>query len=117
MGKLSDLMMGEVLTTKYSGPSSPLVNVKINNTLIRNTLIDLVVSINVMTRKTMQALGLTSLRETPTLLQLADKSTIKQEGILEDLVISVDSWEYPTEFIVLQPKTFFGGYNLILGRP
>jgi hypothetical protein len=68
-----------------------------------------------MTRETMQALGLTGLRETPTILQLADRSTIKPEGILEDVVISVDSWEYLTDFMVLQPKTSLGGYPLILG--
>jgi hypothetical protein len=42
MGKLSYLMMGGVLTAKYSDPGSPVVNVKINNTLIRNTLMTLV---------------------------------------------------------------------------
>jgi hypothetical protein len=41
-----------------------------------------------MTCETMQALGLTGLRETPTILQLTDRSTIKPEGILEDVVIS-----------------------------
>jgi hypothetical protein len=65
----------------------------------------------------MQALGLTGLKETPNVLQLADKSTIKPEGILEDVVIFMDSWEYPTYFMVLQPKTSLGGYPLILGRP
>jgi hypothetical protein len=82
-----------------------------------NTLIDLGVAINVMTHETMETLGLTGLRETPTVLQLVDRSTIKPEGILEDVVISIDSWEYPTEFMILQPKTSLGGYPLILGRP
>jgi hypothetical protein len=49
MGKLSDLMMGGVLAAKYSDPGSLVVNVKINNTLIHNTLIDLGATINVMT--------------------------------------------------------------------
>jgi hypothetical protein len=115
MGKLSDLMMGGVLTAKYSDPGSPVINVQINNTLISNTLIDLGATINIMTHETMQALGLTGLRGTPTVLQLTDRSTIKPEGILEDVVISVDSWEYPTDFMVLQPKTSLGGYPLILG--
>jgi predicted aspartyl protease len=66
-----DLMMGGVLAAKYSDPGSPVVNVQINNTLISNTLIDLGASINVMTHETMQALGLTGLRETPTILQLS----------------------------------------------
>jgi hypothetical protein len=56
MGKQSNLMMGGVLAAKYSNPGSPVVNVQINNTLISNTLVDLGVSINVMTHKTMQAL-------------------------------------------------------------
>jgi hypothetical protein len=46
MGKLLDLIMGRVLTDKYFDPGSPVVNVKINNKLIRNTLIDLGVPIN-----------------------------------------------------------------------
>jgi hypothetical protein len=54
-------------------------------------------------------------QETPTILQLTDRSTIKLEGILEDVVISMDSWEYPADFMVLQPKTSLGRYLLILG--
>jgi hypothetical protein len=109
------LMMGGVLATKYFDPGSPVVNVKINNTLISNSLIDLGVAINIMTHETMKALGLTGLGGTPTVVQLADRSTIKLEGILEYVVISVDSWEYPTDFMVLQPKTSLGGYPLIFG--
>jgi hypothetical protein len=77
MGKMYDLMMGGVLVAKYSDMGNPLVNVQINNTLISNTLIDLAFSTNVMKHDTMQYLGLTSLRETQTLLHLADISTIK----------------------------------------
>jgi len=31
-------------------------------------------------------------------------------------MVSFDSWEYPTNFLVLQPKIKFNGYPLILGR-
>jgi len=64
----------------------------------------------------MQALGIAGLSQTPIVLQLPDRSTIKLEGILKDAVISIDSWEYPTDFMVLQPKTSLGGYPLIMGR-
>ena len=67
--------------------------------------------------ETIIKLGLTNLRPTPTILELADRSTIRPEGILDDLVISVDSWEYPADFLVLQPKSQLGGHPLILGRP
>jgi len=46
---------------------------------------------------------------TSIVLELVDHSTIKPEGVIDDLVISVDSWEYPADFVVLQPKTCLGG--------
>ena len=52
-----------------------------------------------------------------TMLQLADRSTVTPEGIMEDVMASIDSWEYPTDFLVLQPKEKLTGYPLILGRP
>jgi len=57
MRKLSDLLTGGVLTTKYSDPGSLVVNVQIKNTLISNTFIDLGAIINNMKYDTMQALG------------------------------------------------------------
>eukprot|EP00253_Pinus_taeda_P010407 PITA_10407 len=57
------------------------------------------------------------IRETPTILELADRSTIKPEGVIEDLVISVESWNYRADFVMLQTKTKLGGHPLILGRP
>ena len=70
-----------------------------------------------MTIETIRKFGLTNLRPTPTVLEPTDRSTIKLEGILDDLVISVNSWEYPASFFVLQPKSQLGGHPLILGRP
>jgi hypothetical protein len=118
IGKLVDLMLGRIIVPKYLDPGSPLVNVHINNILIQNTLIDLGAAINVMTKDTMLRLNLQgSLRNTSTMLQLADRSTVNPEGMLEDIMISIDSWEYPTDFLVLQTKSKFNGYPLILGRP
>ena len=70
-----------------------------------------------MTIKTVRKLGITNLTPTPTILEIVDRSTIKPEGILDDLIVSVDSWEYRAEFLVLQPKLQLGGNPLILGRP
>jgi hypothetical protein len=71
-----------------------------------------------MTLETSQLLQLKNeIRDTPIVLELADRSTIKPEGVIEDLIISVESWNYPNDFVVLQPKTKLGGDPLILGRP
>eukprot|EP00253_Pinus_taeda_P030117 PITA_30117 len=58
-----------------------------------------------------------SLRKTTTVLQLADRSTVILEGIMEDVMVSIDSWDYLADFLVLQPKAKLTGYPLILGRP
>jgi hypothetical protein len=81
-------------------------------------LVDLEEEINIMPIETTQFLQLgTKIRPTPIVLELVDRSTIKPEGVIDDLVISVDSWEYPTDFVMLQPKSSLGGHPLILGRP
>lgn len=36
---------------------------------------------------------------------------------MEDIVVTIDSWEYPTDFMILSPKATLGGYSIILGRP
>ena len=32
-------------------------------------------------------------------------------------MVTIEYWEYPTDFLVRQPKNKFNGYPLILGRP
>jgi hypothetical protein len=46
-----------------------------------------------------------------------NRSVIKLEGILEDILLAIDSWDYLAYFIILHPKTNIGGYPLILGNP
>eukprot|EP00253_Pinus_taeda_P012551 PITA_12551 len=65
----------------------------------------------------MEQLKLPNLLFTPTLLQLAERSIIKLDGLLEDILVSLDSWEYPVDFMILTPKSNLGGHPLILGRP
>ena len=85
-------MFGQVICPKDLEPRTPVVDVHINGTVIPHTLIDLGDAINVMTRDTMLKLKLQgSLRKTSTVLQLADHSTVTPEGIVEDVMVSIDS--------------------------
>ena len=118
IGQLSDLMLGQVICPKYLDPGSPVVDVHINGTVIPHTLIDLGVAINVMTKDTMLKLILQgSMRKATTVLQLVNCSTVTLEGIVEDVMVSINSWEYPVDFLVVQPKAKLIGYPLILGIP
>jgi hypothetical protein len=110
-------MSTNITTEKYVDPGVPIVTILINNISIPNTLIDLGATINVMTMETMQKLNICNLRPTPTILEMTDRSRVKLEGVVDDVIVSLDSWEYHVDFVVLQPKSNLGGHPLILGRP
>eukprot|EP00253_Pinus_taeda_P011966 PITA_11966 len=118
MGELTALMTEKDPPVKYGDPGHPIVTVQVGKTFVSKVLVDLGAAINIIALETTQLLQLKHLiREIPAILELADRSTIKPEGVIEDLVISVESWNYPADFVVLQTKTKLGGHLLILGRP
>jgi hypothetical protein len=117
IGKLFDLMLGKDTSVKYDDPGNPMLTIQINHTDLPNTLVDLGATINVMTIGTLSFLGLCNLRPTPIVLELADRSTVNLLGVLEDIIISVDSWEYPVDFLVLKIQSKLDGHPLILGSP
>jgi len=100
-------MLGRVICPKYLYPGSLVVDVHIDGIIVPNILIELGVAINVMTKETMQNLN----------LQGGDIPEVHPEGVFDDVMVSIDPWEYPTDFLVLQLKTKFNGYPLILGTP
>jgi len=76
---------------KYADPGIPVVTTFINGYPIKNTLIDLGAAINVITMETLSHIGSFDLLPTPTMLELAERSKVKSEAILEDIIISLDS--------------------------
>ena len=117
MGQLADIMLGKLVTPKYFDPGSLVVDVSINGQSIKNALIDLGASINVMTKDTMKKLKIEGLRATPTILQIANNSIVTPDGMIENIVVTLDSLEYPTDFMILSPKVNLSSYPIILGRP
>ena len=117
IGQLAELMLGNISIPKYADPGSLVIQVSIGTIIIPNTLVDLGAAINVMTNETKIKLSLEGLRPTPTVLQMADRSLVRPEGVIEDVILSIDNWDYPTDFMILKPKAKLGGYPLILGRP
>ena len=57
------------------------------------------------------------LQPTPSILELADHTTIKPARVLDDIGVSIASWEYPVEFMVVESKDPSKGNPIILGRP
>lgn len=102
-------MLVKISVPKYANPSSPMIKVRIGDVTTPNTLVDLGAAINLMTNETKERLSLQGLRPTPTVLQMADHSLIKLEGMIKDIIISIESWEYPTNFMILEPNIKLGG--------
>ena len=103
MGQLADIMLGKVITPKYSDPRSPVVNVNINGQFVKNALIYLGDAINVMTKDTMKKLEIEGLRPTPTILQLADSSTVTLDVMIKNIIVTLNSLEYTANFMILSP--------------
>jgi len=93
------------------------MSVEIKGVSVSNVLIGLGVAINVITSDTSEALTLTHIQPTSTMLQLVDLSITKLEGILEDIIVTIDTWEYLVDFLILQTRKKHLGYPIILGRP
>lgn len=93
------------------------MTVQIQGCTFPNKLVDLGVSFNLLTYETCNVLGITTLKPTSTLLELADSSVIKPAGTLEDILVSIDSWKYHVDFLVINLRSRLDGHPLILGRP
>ena len=91
VGTLSDLLSGKETPIKYEDPGNPIVTVQIYGQTLSNAVVDLGAAINILTTTTCQKLGITSVEPTSTLLELADRTVIRPEGTLHDVMVSVDS--------------------------
>lgn len=114
---LSDLLSGREAPVKYEDLGNPIVTMKINGHSFPNALVDLGAEINILTTTICQNLGITSLDPTTTLLELADQSVVRPEGTVHDVMVFVDSREYPVDFLIINPKNQLDGHPSILGRP
>ena len=42
------------------------------------------------------------LQPTPSIVELADRTTVRLIGVLDDIIVLVASWEYPVKFMVME---------------
>ena len=118
IGEMSEYMSDQSQIAKYTNLGAPVVTIIINITAIYNTLINLGSDINMMTTTFLEFLQLGQfLQPTPSILELADRTMVKPIGVLDDIIVSVASWEYPIDFMVIQLKDPSEGNPIILRIP
>ena len=105
---------------KYKDPGSPTISVNIGGTCIDKALLDLGASVNLLPYSVYEQLGLWELKPTNITLSLVDRSVKIPKGIVEDVLVKVDKFYYPVDFVVLDTEPIASGPNhvlIILGRP
>jgi hypothetical protein len=86
---------------KYKDPGYPTISCTIGNYLIEHALLDIEASVNLLPFSMYLQLGLGELKPTFVTLQLPDHSVRKPRGLVEDVLVKVDSFYYPVDFIIL----------------
>ena len=75
---------------------------------------------NLLPYSVYKKLGLGELKPTNITISLADRSVNIPKGIVEDVLVKVDKFYYPVDFVVLDTELKGNGPNhvpIILGRP
>ena len=105
---------------KYKDPGSPTIPANIGGKCIDKSLLDLGASVNLMPYSVYLQLGLGELKPTTITLSLADRSVKIPKGIVEDVLVKIDKFYYPVDFVVLDTEPSSSEPNhvpIILGRP
>lgn len=104
------------LPPKLKDPGSFTIPCTIGNQFFGKALCDLGASINLMPLSIFQQLGLGEAKPTSVTLQLVDRSYAFPRGIIEDVLVKVDKFIFPSDFIVLDMEED-REVPIILGRP
>ena len=105
---------------KYKDPGCSTISVNIEGTCVENALLDLEASVNLLPYSMYKHLGLGELKPTPITLSLADRSIKIPKGTVEDVLVQVDKFYYPVDFVMLDTEPIAVGTTyvpIILRRP
>ena len=86
---------------KYKDPGCLTISVNIGGISVKKALLDLGASVNLLPYSMYKQLGLGELKPTSITLSLADRSIKIPKGTIEDVLIQVDRFYCPVDFVVL----------------
>ncbi|XP_061342861.1 uncharacterized protein LOC133289024 [Gastrolobium bilobum] len=104
------------LPPKLKDPGSFSIPIAIGNIEVGKALCDLGASINLMPLSMCKALEIKELKPTTVSLQLADRSIRRPDGVIEDVLVKIDKFIFPVDFVVPNMEED-AEIPLLLGRP
>jgi len=109
------------LPQKIKDPGSLKLPCDIGGKYFSKALCDLGASVNIMPLNVFDKLGIEEVKPTAVVLQLADRSVLRPWGVVEDVLVKVDQFVLPIDFMIVDipDNNLAGGCNvpLIFGRP
>ncbi|XP_017613919.1 uncharacterized protein LOC108459066 [Gossypium arboreum] len=107
------------LPPKYKDQAMFAIPCKIGKVGIKRAMCDLGASINVMPLSVYNKISTESLKETRVTVQLADRSVIYSEGVLENVLVKVNDLIFPADFYIIDMENdrSNNGSEILLGRP
>ncbi|XP_052111901.1 uncharacterized protein LOC110277379 [Arachis duranensis] len=104
------------LPPKLEDPGSFLLPCTIGEVTITKAMCDLGASINLIPSSLVKKLHIEEVKPVQMSLELVDKSMVHPRGVVENLLVKVDSFIYPADFVVLESDEDDSD-SVILGRP
>ncbi|KAL0423830.1 UNVERIFIED_CONTAM: hypothetical protein Sradi_0917800 [Sesamum radiatum] len=119
MGENVSAILQRKLPPKCKDPGMFSIPCKIGNIGIEKAMRDLGASINIMPLSIYKSLKIGPLKETGVVIQLADRSIVYPEGVLEDILVQVNELIFSADFYVLDmtENTSPNSTSILLGRP
>ncbi|KAL4291396.1 hypothetical protein GQ457_14G014230 [Hibiscus cannabinus] len=109
-------LMHNKVPAKKTDPGSFTIECFIGHNYPTKALCDPGASINLMPKSVFQKLGIGEAKPTTMMLQLADHSYVQPEGKIEDILVQINKFIFPADFLILNCKTNTDA-PIILGRP
>ncbi|XP_027096001.1 uncharacterized protein [Coffea arabica] len=119
VGENVSAVLQRKLRPKCGDPRMFTIPCKIGNTSIRNAMLDLGASINVIPKVIYASLNLDPLKETGIIIQLADRTNVYPDGVIEDVLVQVNNLVFSADFYILDMGDEHSPNlsPILLGRP
>ncbi|XP_050875070.1 uncharacterized protein LOC127078680 [Lathyrus oleraceus] len=112
----SSILQGMKIPVKKKDRGSVTIPCTIGDRKFKKALIDLGASVSLMPLSIYKKLGIGTIQDTQMTLQFTDRSVRRPNGIVEDVLVKIDKFVFPVDFVILEmPED--EEIPLILGRP
>nr|XP_043622489.1 uncharacterized protein LOC122594077 [Erigeron canadensis] len=108
-----------ILPPKLQDPGAPLITIQVGDFKMNKALLDMGAGVSILPGMLYDQYDFGPLEKVDTTLVMADLSLKLPRGIVQDVIVKVEDFYYPVDFLVLDfaPSGNVRQPNVIMGRP